>query len=52
MSIWLLVLYALAMSMLVLNGTAPAALFQTVAVAALTAFSVAILKFGIRKPVV
>ena len=52
MSIWVLVLYALAMSMLVLNGTTPAALFQMGAAVALAGFSVAVLKFGIRKPVV
>ena len=52
MSIWLLVLYAVAMAMLTLDGTVPAALCHSVAAVSLLAFTAAVAKFGIRKPVV
>jgi len=52
MSIWLLLLYAVAMVTLVIDGPEPQAAYHIIAAVSLAGFVAAVLKGGIRKPVV
>lgn len=52
MSIWLLLLYALAMVTLVVDGPEPRLAYHIIATLSLAGFLAAVIKGGIRKPVV
>ncbi len=52
MSIWMLLLYVLAMVTLVVDGPEPRLGYHIIAILSLAGFLAALLKGGIRKPVV
>ena len=52
MSIWMLLLYAIAMVALVIDGPEPQLAYHVVAILSLGVFIAAVLRGGIRKPVV